>query len=91
MNENFCQSCGMPMTDSGHFGTEADGSPSADYCVYCYKEGKFTTETTMDGMIQQCLEFLGEFNDQAEKSLSREEARDRMKEFFPTLKRWKKS
>ena len=32
MNEEmkFCQSCGMPMQAAGDFGTETDGSPSAN-------------------------------------------------------------
>ena len=36
----FCQSCGMPLTDEV-LGTNADGSKNEDYCMYCYKDGKF--------------------------------------------------
>ncbi|MBO6082186.1 MAG: zinc ribbon domain-containing protein, partial [Bacteroidales bacterium] len=36
----FCQSCGMPLTKDV-FGTNADGSKNEDYCMYCYKDGKF--------------------------------------------------
>lgn len=36
-----CDSCGMPLNDSTH-GTEADGTPSATYCVTCYADGAFT-------------------------------------------------
>ena len=37
----FCQSCGMPLTDEV-LGTNADGSKSEEYCIYCYKDGAFT-------------------------------------------------
>ena len=72
MNEEmkFCQSCGMPMQAAGDFGTETDGSPSGEYCVYCYKGGTFRDENG--------------------KSYTFEESVTLMREYFPTLKRWKK-
>lgn len=40
--DRFCQSCGMPMDkDTGHGGTEKDGSKSAIYCSHCYGKGIF--------------------------------------------------
>ena len=36
----FCQSCGMPLTEDV-LGTNADGSKNEDYCMYCYRDGKF--------------------------------------------------
>ena len=46
----FCQSCGMPMSDE-HFASEKDGSKSEDYCKYCYLDGEFTSDITMEEMI----------------------------------------
>lgn len=40
MEMKFCQSCGMPLTSNEVCGTNADGSLSADYCTYCYQNGK---------------------------------------------------
>ena len=57
----FCQSCGMPLTD-GLFGTNADGSKNEDYCIYCYKDGKFLQECTMEQMIEHCAQFVDEVN-----------------------------
>ena len=37
-----CQSCGMPLMSPADRGTESDGTPSAQYCTYCYQNGKFT-------------------------------------------------
>ena len=46
----FCQSCGMPLTEDV-LGTNADGSKNEDYCMYCYKDGKFLQDCTMEEMI----------------------------------------
>lgn len=43
----FCQSCGMPLTDECR-GTNADGTPNVDYCMYCYKDGAFTGNFSME-------------------------------------------
>jgi len=80
----FCQSCGMPLDTPESFGTEKDGSVSGDYCVYCYKDGAFTDDMTMDQMIDFCAQHAGEFSPQ----LTREEAIAQMKQYFPHLKRW---
>ena len=47
----FCQSCGMPMTEESLYGTERDGARSELYCTYCYQNGAFTQEGTMEEMI----------------------------------------
>lgn len=52
----FCQSCGMPMDVPGsEYGTERDGTRSRDYCSYCYRDGAFTTDWTMEEMIEFCV------------------------------------
>ena len=47
MEQKICQSCAMPI-DESTFGTEADGSKNQEYCHYCYANGQFTKECTMD-------------------------------------------
>lgn len=88
MEEKFCQSCGMPIDDST-FGKEANGSNNEEYCHYCYMDGKFTSDCTMDEMIEHNLNYLNEFNKDSEVKYSVEEARAAMKEYFPQLKKWK--
>ena len=61
MEQKFCQSCGMPLTDE-ILGTNADGSKNEDYCIYCYKDGKFLQDCTMDEMIAFCAQFVDEVN-----------------------------
>ena len=85
-NTKFCQSCGMPMLPGTEYGTEADGSHSADYCNYCYKDGKFSGDMTMEEMIDFCTPFMVQSN----SGMTAEQAKEQMFRFFPLLKRWKK-
>lgn len=56
MEEKYCQSCAMPMGATDEmYGTEQDGTKSADYCKYCYENGAFTFQGTMQEMIELCL------------------------------------
>jgi hypothetical protein len=72
----------MPLTSAEDFGTEKDGSKSPDYCRYCYANGEFTSETTMDEMIEICVPHVREIYGSDEAS------RAAMKGMFPKLKRW---
>lgn len=85
----FCQSCGMPMQTPELFGTNKDGSPNQEYCCYCYKDGEFTSDCTMDEMIEHCIQFLDEFNKDSNTQFSKEEAIAQMQKCFPMLKRWR--
>ena len=57
MDMEFCQSCGMPMNDDV-YGTNADGSVNNDYCNHCYINGKFTSDVTMEEMIDFCVPII---------------------------------
>ena len=87
----FCQSCGMPLTSIDDFGTNADGSTNFDSCKYCYKDGRFLQDCTMDEMIEHCAQFVDEVNKQMPKPLTSEEYKQMMRGFFPMLRRWRKS
>lgn len=89
MKQSFCQSCGMPLTDE-LLGTNTDGSKNEEYCIYCYKDGAFTSDCKMDEMIEFCAQFVDEVNKNMPKPLTKEEYKQMMREFFPTLKRWKR-
>ena len=85
----FCQSCGMPLSPEV-MGTHADGSKSEDYCIYCYKDGNFLQECTMDEMIEHCAQFVDEVNKGLPQPITKEEYIGQMKMYFPHLKRWRK-
>lgn len=86
----FCQSCGMPMQTAELLGTEKDGAANRDYCCYCYKDGAFVQDCTMEGMIEHCIQFLDEFNGACDTQYTKEEAIAQMRAYFPRLKRWAK-
>lgn len=57
MDQNICQSCGMPMNNQEEHGTEADGTFSQRYCTYCYQNGVFTSgDTTVEEFAQKMIE-----------------------------------
>ena len=85
----FCQSCGMPLTCDDDCGKNADGSICFDYCKYCYSDGKFLQDCTMDEMIDHCAQFVDEVNKHMPKPMTKEEYKQMMRGFFPMLKRWK--
>lgn len=87
MEQRFCQSCGMPLTED-ILGTNADGSKNEEYCIYCYKDGAFTGDYTMEEMADFCAQFVDDYNKHTGKSLSREEYKNELLKFFPMLKRW---
>lgn len=89
MKQDFCQSCGMPLTDTNK-GTNADGSSNEEYCTYCYKEGKFSQDFTMNQMIEFCAQFTEQMNKETGWNLTPEQAKEQMHRFFPHLKRWKR-
>ncbi|NLI22827.1 MAG: transcriptional regulator [Clostridiales bacterium] len=88
MQGKLCQSCGMPMGDTDElYGTEKDGAKSPDYCRYCYADGAFLADCTMDQMIDFCVKPMVENS----PGMTEPIAREMMKGFFPTLKRWKQA
>lgn len=89
MKEDICQSCGMKMQDKD-YGRNADGSMNKEYCKYCWLDGRFNKDETMEEMIESNLQFLDEFNEGGGTNFTADEARAEMMKYFPTLKRWKK-
>lgn len=85
MNQTFCQSCGMPLSDPTLHGHEADGTPSEHYCKYCYESGGFTASMTMEEMIDFCAPMMAQYN----PGMTQEQAKEQMRGFFPLLLRWK--
>ena len=85
MEERYCQSCGMPMGQTDElYGTEVDGTKNHDYCKYCYENGAFTANCTMEEMIDFCVQPLLENM----PGMTEAGARAMMNEQFPLLKRW---
>ena len=79
----YCQSCGMPMNEDAHFGTNADGSKNEEYCTYCYQSGAFLSpEMTLDEMKAICLPHM------VQGGMPEAQAKTMLDQMLPTLKRW---
>ena len=84
MPENYCQSCGMMFTGPNQHGHELDGSENEDYCRWCYEHGKYTYETTMEDMIEECAPRMAEY-----MGWTVDESASLLGAVHPTLERWK--
>ncbi|NLW08397.1 MAG: transcriptional regulator [Firmicutes bacterium] len=82
--EKLCQSCAMPLTEESLLGTNADGTKNGEYCIYCYKDGAFTSGVTMEEMIEICIPHALQAGAYPDENT----ARAAMQEYFPKLKRW---
>ena len=84
---SFCQSCAMPLDKPDVFGTNADGTQSAEYCTYCFQNGRFTEPTiTLGQMIEKCVGIMAQ-----RKIMPEHQAKELMSRTIPMLKRWKKN
>lgn len=81
--DKICQSCGMPIKDTSDLGTEKDGSINKYYCKYCYKDGEFIDNVTMEEYIDMCSQYG------AQAGMTNEQMKKFCTNLFPTLKRWK--
>ncbi|MGN1379541.1 MAG: ATP-binding cassette domain-containing protein [Bacilli bacterium] len=84
MKNKICQSCGMPLTSNEQLGTNKDGSINNDYCKYCYINGEFIDNVTMEEYIEMCS--LYGF----QAGMTNKEMKEHCMKLFPTLKRWEK-
>ena len=83
----FCQSCDIPLSKSEFRGTEKDGLRTPKYCIYCYKDGKFTLPNcTMEEMIE--ISAKG-WSDQ-DPNMSYSQVKSFLKKCLPHLERWRK-
>ncbi|HER40712.1 MAG TPA: hypothetical protein ENO10_05780 [Salinimicrobium catena] len=78
-----CQCCGLPFSEKMR-GTNHDHSKNSDYCLECFREGKFTDHhLTIQDMEKRLLDMARHHDE-----ISIEEAHQTIK-ILPDLKRWK--
>ncbi len=84
-NKLRCQSCGMPLSkEFGNLGTNADGTTSDEFCVFCFANGDFTNPNqTLEEMIASSIE-----NMTTDLQMPFEQASELANSFIPTLRRW---
>ena len=56
--EPRCQSCGLPLDEETDYGSEADGTQSEEYCTWCYLDGSFTGEESLDAFIEHSAPYM---------------------------------
>lgn len=83
-NTRICQSCGMPIPTDDLLGNNKDGSKNQDYCKYCYKDGEFTENVTLDEYIEKMCSMFAQ-----QAGMTNEEMKECCQKILPTLKRWK--
>ncbi len=83
MDTQICQSCGMPIASEDLFGKNVDGSVNTDYCKYCFENGRFVDDVSMEEYVDMCSQFG------AQAGMTNDEMKTFCQKLFPTLKRWK--
>ncbi|MGM0421136.1 MAG: zinc ribbon domain-containing protein [Bacillota bacterium] len=82
---NLCQSCGMTIAGAdGLYGTNSDGSINKKYCKFCYSNGEFTADVTLEEMITAVIPHVLKAN----PDMSKAEAKEMLENLLPTLERW---
>jgi hypothetical protein len=84
VEQQICQSCGMPLEKKDDFGTNTNGSKSEEYCFHCFQNGEFLDEgITLQEKIDKNVKFTVQIG------MSEAEARKMASNILPNLKRWK--
>ena len=75
----------MPLSDEfKNFGTESDGSPVSEYCMFCYQNGGFTNpDQTVDEMVKSSIDFMT-----SNLGFSEEQATQMSNDVIRKLRRW---
>ena len=81
--QKICQSCGMPLEDD-IMGHEADGTINEDFCKWCYDNGAYLQDCTVEDMIDFCTDVMVK-----EQGADPEKVRAYLQDFLPKLGRWK--
>ena len=77
----ICQSCGMPLRDD-FLAREADGSFNERYCKWCWEDGHFLQDCTMEEMVEHCIPHMPLAQTEPDA------CRAYMRSLLPTLERW---
>jgi len=72
---------------TNNFATNIDGGRNAEYCVFCFRAGKFTQpDLTLEQMIAMSIE-----NMTGEQKVPEARARELAMRVIPKLRRWTKA
>jgi hypothetical protein len=75
----------MPMSAQEHFGTEADGSLSHEYCTYCYRDGRFVEpDLTREQAVEKYAPMMA-----SNLGMPLDRAKEMVRQYLSTLPRWR--
>jgi len=75
----------MDLSDNKEWGKNADGTRTEKYCKYCFVNGSFWKEETLEEMVENCIPFrLDEIPDIPT-------ARETLLKEMSELERWQKT
>lgn len=83
----ICQSCGMNISDDKNKGTNADKSLSKEYCSFCFTDGMFANNMTLEEQVEIGLPYSPEYTS-AKTQEEKDKIRQQTKNYLSTLKRW---
>ena len=78
-NDNNCGSCRAPLKNEDVLGTNSDGTKNKEYCSFCYQEGKWVHDVSMEEFMTLVLPRMP-FPEPISRML--------LKKGMPKLKRW---
>jgi len=89
-NNQYCQSCGMPLRFDveEYLGTNTDQSRSHEYCYYCLKDGEYTVDIPIQQMVDIWVKYTDKYNEYSDTDYSPHDLRILLNKRLPTLKRW---
>lgn len=73
----------MPLSDD-LLAREPDGAFNEQYCKWCWEDGRFVQDCTMEEMVEHCIQFMPLGQTEPEV------CRAYMRGLLPTLDRWKR-
>jgi len=87
----YCQSCGLPIPEYTNLfhGTNKDKSHNDEFCFYCFKNGEYTANFTIEQAIDEWVKYTGLFNLYSGTCYTPEEIKATLTRRLPRLKRWK--
>lgn len=81
----ICQSCGTPLQDPNIWGSDKGKAQVQSYCIFCFKEGRFTEpKLTMEEMGWRIHRLLVQ-----QASIPAREAASMVDRLLPKLERWR--
>jgi hypothetical protein len=86
LDEKRCQSCGAILRNDFDCGTNADHTLNHEYCHYCFLDGTYQDDCSLDAMLSIAEQVIGD----AER-LPATAAAARARRLVPQLARWRES